>query len=232
MISVKSRTALSLAAVVGLVPVLTACPGDTIVEAVQVSNIELSTDAQPVRVGENFQLTATAFSASGEQLTRSLDWASSNTSVANVSGTGMVSAVGPGTATISASADGASASATIYAVDIPCAVDGTLRRGESGNGTLGPCSFTSGDFGGRSVDFWFLYVPGTATVDISLSSGEFDTYLILTDPSLSILDENDDASGTTLNSRLSLQLSPGVYVIGVTSYDSGETGSYQLTISQ
>ena len=73
-------------------------------------------------------------------------------------------------------------------------------------------------------------------VAISLSSSAFDTYLYLLGPSGSVIAENDDGGGGW-NSRIPptsgyfTLTADGTYVIEVTSYSSGSTGPYTLTLS-
>jgi uncharacterized protein YjdB len=59
------------------------------------------------------QLSAVAYDAAQNPLTgRAITWSTSNAAVATVDANGMASAVGPGTATITATADGKSGTAT------------------------------------------------------------------------------------------------------------------------
>ncbi len=63
--------------------------------------------------GQTAQLTATARDSAGNVLTRPITWSSSAPTVATVSATGLVSALAAGSATITATADGRSGSATV-----------------------------------------------------------------------------------------------------------------------
>lgn len=87
-----------------------------------------------VLAGSTVQLTATPLSASGTALQRTVTWASADTTIATVSGTGSVSVVGVGNVTITARADAREASATLDA-----------RTG----GELGPAGGTLALLGGR-----------------------------------------------------------------------------------
>ncbi|MBD2256817.1 trypsin-like peptidase domain-containing protein [Pseudanabaena sp. FACHB-2040] len=74
---------------------------------------------------------------------------------------------------------------------------------------------------------------GTAgqTVRISLESADFDTYLLLVDPSQSVIAENDDADGSTTNSQLAVRLpASGSYTVVVNAFDSSGRGRYRLTV--
>jgi hypothetical protein len=96
-------------------------------------------------------------------------------------------------------------------------------RLESGDETL-----TSGEF----VDSYeFEGSPGQH-VAIDLQSSAFDTYLILKDPA-GEQTENDDSDdgGSTGHSSIEADLTEaGTYQVLVTSYETGESGSYSLAI--
>ena len=73
-------------------------------------------------VGQGGQLTGTAYDANGDVLAgRTLTWTSSDAAVARVDSTGAVTAVGAGTATITATADGQSASVALPVLGAPAA---------------------------------------------------------------------------------------------------------------
>jgi hypothetical protein len=99
------------------------------------------------------------------------------------------------------------------------------RRGEllAGDDTL-----QSGEY----MDaYQFTGHPGQR-VDVDLRSDDFDTYVMLVDPS-GEHQENDDAGDDLGHSRLETDLTEaGVYEVIVTSYEPGETGSYSLVIDQ
>jgi len=71
-------------------------------------------------VGETQQLTAAVTDQDGATISApSITWSSSNTSVATVTGAGLVSAVGSGTSTITATAGSVSASASVSVTQAP-----------------------------------------------------------------------------------------------------------------
>jgi uncharacterized protein YjdB len=81
-----------------------------------VASVSVSPSSATVQVGKTQQLTATLKDASGNTLTgRTITWSSSNTAVATVSSSGLVTGVKAGTATITATSEGKSgtASATV-----------------------------------------------------------------------------------------------------------------------
>jgi hypothetical protein len=86
-------------------------------------------------------------------------------------------------------------------------------------------------------DLYRLSLRSSATLTITLKSNAFDTYLVLlkdeflsnpTDPSAIIAENDDDASASTTNSRISMSLAAGNYIIAANSYSDYATGPYEL----
>ena len=94
---------------------------DKPVEEVPVSSVSLSQSTAEMLVGETIRLTATVLPDDAKD--KSVIWASSKTSVATVSSSGEVTAVAEGSATITASAGGKSATCTVTVSrkDVPVA---------------------------------------------------------------------------------------------------------------
>jgi len=81
---------------------------------VPVASVTVSPATASRQVGQTVQLTATPRDASGTALTgRVVTWASSNPAIATVTGSGLVSGVAAGPATITATSEGQSGSAAI-----------------------------------------------------------------------------------------------------------------------
>src|SRR6185436_1882551 len=101
------------------------------------------------------------------------------------------------------------------------------RIDKSGRLESGDEALRSGEF---VDDYEFEGVPGQRVV-IDLRSSSFDTYLILKDPA-GEQTENDDADdGGVGHSSIETELGEsGKYQVLVTSYKTGETGAYDLTI--
>lgn len=79
-----------------------------------VARVLVAVTPPAVVVGQTAQATAALQDSSGSPLSgRSVTWQSGNTSVATVSGNGAISAVGPGTASITAASEGKTASASL-----------------------------------------------------------------------------------------------------------------------
>jgi uncharacterized protein YjdB len=83
---------------------------------VRVATVSVSVDSSSLAVGHSAQATATTRDAYGNVITRPITWSSSNTGVATVSSTGVITAVAGGAADIIATSDGKSGWATIRIV--------------------------------------------------------------------------------------------------------------------
>jgi uncharacterized protein YjdB len=138
-----------------------------------VSFIRLSHNNRSMRVGETFQLTAEALDAGGRVLSgRPIIWITSNASVATVTGDGLVTAVAPGGAVITASAEGKSEAASISVSLVPVAsvtitpsVD-DIVVGQNTQLTVEVKDATGAPLTGRVVA-WSTSLPGVATVSSS-----------------------------------------------------------------
>jgi len=77
------------------------------------TSITLTSSSATVAVGSTLQLTAAARDQQGRELFVTLAWSSSTAAIANVSASGLVTAVAPGTTTITVSSGSASASLAV-----------------------------------------------------------------------------------------------------------------------
>jgi uncharacterized protein YjdB len=85
--------------------------------SVPVASVTVSPSTSSVAIGQTTQLTATLTDASGNTLSgRVVTWSSSQTSIATVSGSGLVTGVSGGTATITATSEGQVGTATVDVV--------------------------------------------------------------------------------------------------------------------
>ena len=104
------------------------------------ATVEVSPVEEPLVPPLTVQFTAVTKDASGATIQRPMAWSSSDTKVATVSGTGLVTAVGAGAAQISATADSKSGSAAVTVlapVTLPAAEfilvqPGTFTMGSAG----------------------------------------------------------------------------------------------------
>lgn len=91
------------------------------------------------------------------------------------------------------------------------------------------CQLSSGEF----VVYYRFEIAGMQGVRIRQSSTAVDSYILLLDDAGLVIAENDDASGTgSLNSELFALLPGGSYLIGATSWDTGEVGSFELRVEE
>ena len=114
---------------------------------VPVSSVAVTPATATVQVGQTVQLTATAKDASGNVLPgRTVTWASSNTAVATVSGSGLVTGVAAGgPVTITATSEGQSGTAAVtVAVNVVA---------------LPPIAYNKPGF--LDLDVWFIRPDGT-----------------------------------------------------------------------
>jgi len=121
----------------------------TVLRPVTVQSIRLTPTSAALTVGGTNQLVAVTLDSLGNTLTgRPLTWVSNAPAVASVSATGLVTAVAPGTATVTVSSEGRQASATVSVRAVTARLDVTpasltLRVGEQR-----PLAITARDAGG------------------------------------------------------------------------------------
>jgi hypothetical protein len=111
--------------------------------------------------------------------------------------------------------------------------DGAIAFGQTVNGTLqsGDCTLSSG---GSFFDAYTFSGNAGQQVSITMTSLQFDTYLYLLQPGETTISgatiQDDDGGGGT-DSRITVTLaSTGTYTILATSFVSGATGSYSLSL--
>ena len=87
-----------------------------------VASVTVTPSSATVSVGQTAPLTATPKDASGTPLSgRAVTWSSSDTAIARVSGSGLVTAVATGSATITATSEGQSGTSSITVTAVPVA---------------------------------------------------------------------------------------------------------------
>ena len=107
-----------------------------VVEPLPVARVEIRPPEGPVYAGTRVRLRATARSAERERPDAELAWSSSDSSVATVSPRGLLQAGQPGTATVTATAEGVSGSAEVEVAENPVrSVE--LTGPEGGRATVG-----------------------------------------------------------------------------------------------
>jgi len=90
-----------------------------------VTSVTLSQTVASVQVGAALTLTATPYDQNDAALSgKTVTWVSSDTTIATVDSSGIITGVAAGTVTITATIDGVSASATVT-VTVPSTASGT-----------------------------------------------------------------------------------------------------------
>jgi trimeric autotransporter adhesin len=143
-----------------------------------VAAITLTPGSATLRVGATIELAVTTRDRAGAVLTgRPVDWTTSNSSAVTVSGNGIVTAIGPGTAMITAISEGVSANASFTVTPIPVAsiaISPTTASVPSGN-TLTLQSEVRDSLGQQLVDrpiVWTSNSPSVAIVsDVGVVTG-------------------------------------------------------------
>src|SRR6266542_3462680 len=138
-----------------------------------VASVTVTPPSAAIPQGQTLQLTATPIDTSGTPMTgQAVAWASSNGAVATVTGSGLVSAVGPGLATITATSGGKSGTAAITVTSVPvAAVDvapavATIPQGQTTQLTATPKDAAGNPLAGRAVT-WASSNGAVATVNNS-----------------------------------------------------------------
>jgi hypothetical protein len=124
----------------------------------KVARVELSTEQANITVGDTRTITAVLTNLSGQALTQNVTWSSSDQNVVRVAATAasaVVTAVGPGTATVTARSGDAFADAVFNVAPRPpetYTLNVTAGAGSSGSGTVTgggiSCAITAGQTSG------------------------------------------------------------------------------------
>lgn len=100
-------------------------------------------------------------------------------------------------------------------------VNGQLARGDT--------TLPSGEF----IDYYTLQGQAGESYEIGMRSSAIDSYLLVRGPGDLSEDNDDDERGATRDSHVRVTLpESGELRIGATSYASGESGAYTLTVSR
>lgn len=212
---------------IAVIPLLWAC--DTGVEPVPVGGVIIAPVESELTVGSSVQLSATVQSTTGSSMPgHPVTWSSTAASVAEVTTGGMVSALTPGNATISATSEGESASVTFTVAAGPCgqATAGSIFPGENRAGTVDATDCT---LGYARAEGWSLHLPSATAIRITMSSTDFNPEVVLTDLQLNPVSWSYSHPG---GAQLVGELPAGEYIVWATSYDDSQEGAYQLSASE
>ena len=178
-------------------------PSSITVSSVPVAAVAVTPTGSQIVVGQTTQLNAEPRDASGQPLVgRAVTWSSSDPNVASVSSTGLVTAVAPGQATITATSEAAAGTSTIGVSPKPVSSviispgQGSVTVGQTlqlsgqvtddqGNVLTGrPISFTSGTPAVATISETGLVTgvaPGTTTITAT-SEGKTGTATVTVTP--------------------------------------------------
>jgi len=138
-----------------------------------VASVAVTPAAASVQVGQTMQLAATPKDANGNPLSgRIISWSSSNTSVVGVNSSGLVTAVATGGATITATSEGQSGTASITVPPVPVATvavtpaSASVDEGKTVQLTATPKDAAGNPLSGRVVT-WTSSNTAAATVNSS-----------------------------------------------------------------
>jgi uncharacterized protein YjdB len=180
-------------------------------------------------VGQTTQLTATLKDALGSVLSgRTVSWSSSNSAVATVSPQGMLTAVAPGSATISATSEGKSGTASVTITNVAVGSVTIQPQGPSillgGNAQL---SATVRDANGNVVTdrlvTWSSSNPAVATVS---PSGVVTSVAL---GSATITATSEGKSGTTIVTVIPLPIATVTVAPATKTILAGETAAFTAT---
>jgi len=181
--------------------ILTSCGGESSKETphVNVSSVSISKASAELSVGQTLQLSATV--SPSNATSKTVAWSSSNAGIASVSNTGLVTALKEGTATITASAGGKSATCQVTVTKAAVEVSSvsvdvssvTLTPGETltVKVTVNPSDATDQDIAFTSSDESVATVSkdgtvtavgvGTATITVT-AGGKSTTFTVTVNP--------------------------------------------------
>lgn len=163
-----------------------------------------------------------------------VSWSSSNSSVATVVDSGLVTGVAPGVATITATTSyGSVATAQITVVTDPCKVSQAVPivAGTLVSGTLASTDCDYGD--GTYLDAYSFQLASSTNIDVLMRSTAFDAYLYIYElTSTGIAERADDNnSGGGTDARLTGLLPAGSYFILANSNNVNGFGAYTLLLT-
>ena len=113
---------------------------------------------------------------------------------------------------------------------VPCsetAAQTSIAAGQTVNAALSASDCLLAD--DSHADLYRFTLTSARVVQVDLTSSQFDAYLGILDADGELLVDDDDGGGGT-DARIVLTLVAGSYVIVATSFEPGETGSYQLRV--
>jgi len=197
-----------------------------------VATVTVSPSMQALSVGDTFRLSATPKTAAGDAVTgKTITWTTTASSVATVSASGTVTAVAAGNATITASVDGKSGTATISVQVLPKIVlDPSAAVTTSVNSTGATLTTVS-----AGITYRLVVPPGAIPGNLSITMTPLVTERNLPAGGSFVGGVKFDPTGTTFLKPLTLtmvsRVTPpaGQVIVGYMANDTG--GVTELTHS-
>ena len=168
------------------------------VTPIPVASVTLTLAASSITVGANTQATATTKDANGNVLTgRAVTWASSNTAIATVSTSGLVTALAAGNSNITATSEGQTGSATITVIPIPVAsVSVTLAASSIIVGGTTQANATTKDANGNVLTGRAVTWASSNTAIATVSTSGLVTALAAGNANITATSESQSGSAT------------------------------------
>ena len=118
----------------------------------------------------------------------------------------------------------------------PCDITRVLSLGQTTQETFanGDCAL-AGQSGGpvRFFERYGLVLTERTSVQIDMTSTAVDAYLVIQNAQTGeVVAENDDVAQGNTNARVVADLPAGPYIINATTYGTGETGAFSLSVAR
>lgn len=126
-----------------------------------------------------------------------------------------------------------------FNVQTSCSI-ASIDFGTTRTGTLSSTDCTAPHRTGSFADLYVFSGTAGQQLRITMNSTAFDTYLFLQDPNGTVIAANDDCVGAGLNSCIPINAtsggvltlpSTGTYTLEATSFTSGATGTYTVSLT-
>lgn len=224
------RTLFRTTVLLTLVAIPLACDSGS--DPVVAAAIELFAPVDVLPAGQTAALEVQVEDEDGDIIANpDVEFTSGSTTVASVNDEGVVTGVGAGEVTFTATAGAVSDEVSLFVFDFDdlCTEALLVRFNEPVRASLQPgdCDELIDD--GSFVDLWYFEIETVQTVTIDLASADFDAYMwLITEGNVDVAE--DDDSGTDTNARIVETLAPGVYFIMANHYPP-ETGVYTIEVS-
>ena len=115
---------------------------------------------------------------------------------------------------------------------LPCFAQAPISVGQTKTGTLEASDSRREDCNGCIADRFEFTISSSQALVISLTSTEFDAFLVVRDSSGAVVAFDDDSGGGTngTNALISRTFAAGTYEIQASTFNEGETGDYALSL--